>query len=235
MKRFPIMMALALLAAGAAQAQTGAPLDLHPPVYVPRAAPVHRQMTPPVQVFDINPTAGKPQRAEGAPAAHHVVAKKHKKPIRQETGLREPAPKLTMPQPVHAKAAPRPPHAKPVQARAIDMKAPVHHVALVRPRISHPVQARAIDMKVPVDRVTMVNPRAGTPTGHRETIVSGARAPRGDEFQRSDALNDLSAHGYADFTNFRSVGGHYVATVTRDGRAVDVTAAPRTHQVTASP
>jgi hypothetical protein len=46
------------------------------------------------------------------------------------------------------------------------------------------------------------------------------------------ALNLLEANGYGGFTNFQPAAGGYAATVTKNGRQMNVTVNPDTGQVT---
>ncbi len=257
------LLAIGVAHAQSDATHVGAPLDLHPPVAPSHVSPVRTRTTPAtVSIFDINPTAGPSQPAVHRAAVHATKAHKHKKPVVHEVVLRHPA-KKPPPPVVHAKAThTKPAHvqlvqmrtpsptmtytkAPPATARHAKTKqlphartAPVKYANDKIPHAKtaqiHTVRTATVQAKL-THPVAMARPPARKPAHHAPVEVADRHSQHIDEFQNSDVLNDLSAHGYADFKNFHRVGSHYAATVNRDGRDIALTVDPRTHQVTASP
>jgi len=62
---------------------------------------------------------------------------------------------------------------------------------------------------------------------HQATAVRTGAADR-----ETQALNLLEAKGYGGFTNFRPAGNDFTATVTREGRTMNVQVNPQSGQVT---
>ena len=216
MKRLMMTLAVALLFAGAAHAQSdaplsGAPLELRPSVLTPNAAPVHTRAAHPVPLTEINPTAGNPR-----PAVHKTV--KHK-PVVHKAVAHKPVAMPAVQRTVHARAA----HAAPLHAPAVH--APAVHASAAR--------TRAIHVKAPIHHAVA---RSSTvKTAHHRKLASNTPTMHSEERRRSDALNDLSAQGYADYKDFHRDGDRYVATVSRNGHDVRLTADPRTHKIATTP
>ena len=72
-------------------------------------------------------------------------------------------------------------------------------------------------------------PAAASQTMHHQKAVA---VQTGAADRETQALNLLEAKGYGSFTNFRAAGNGYAATVTRDGRTMNVQVDPQNGQVT---
>jgi hypothetical protein len=109
-------------------------------------------------------------------------------------------------------------------------KATVHREAIRREK---PPAAKTVARRAPRRPVAAAPRRAAGIA--RGRVGSDGLVETEEDRRRSNALNDLSAHGYGDFANFHRDGDRYVATIHRGGRDLTVTADPRSGQVTQSP
>jgi len=73
---------------------------------------------------------------------------------------------------------------------------------------------------------------AGMPSpGSTSAQDAAAQQDRQQEARMTHALNLLEAKGYGDFSNFRADGKNFDATVTQNGKAVNVVIDPDANQI----
>jgi hypothetical protein len=69
-------------------------------------------------------------------------------------------------------------------------------------------------------------------TSAQDAAARHDRRVEAREARMTHALNLLEAKGYGDFTNFRADGKNFDATVTQNGKAVNVVVDPDANQIT---